>query len=186
MNPTFTCHPFLRFLTRTRLFRQVSPERHQQIIEGSQPAAKIRVPERAEELEEAGRSGFFCVGLHQRRGNCAGEVAEQRRLDLSEGLDEQEQVAGCANGVRSSCHLDHLLEDRSASAQRGTQNLEHAAIMEALQHLVRGQHGLSVLPGRLLKSRLELPLGIPWRKLQRNRSSHACSYVACRAWICTS
>jgi hypothetical protein len=129
---------------RETLFPQVSPEYHQQIVESSQSAAKILIPKCAHEFEESGRFCLFGVGLNQSFWDRPGKIAEQGRLDLSERSDKQEQVASRTNGLCAASHGDDLLKNLPASSQRASQNFESAAIVQALQDLVRSQHGFSM------------------------------------------
>src|SRR6185503_2988080 len=147
------------------LFNQVSSEHHQQIVESSQSAAKIPVPECAHKFEESGRFRFFSIGLSQGLGNRPRKIAEQRRLDLSQRPDEQEQISSRSNSLRPTSYDNSLLENFLTSAQRSPHHFQHALIVHTLQEVVRCEDRLGMFRWRLLKPHVEFVLRIAWRDM---------------------
>src|ERR1700675_3174961 len=123
-------------------------------------------PEKADRLISLGRR------LGDSFWNCLEDPLEPFRLDASKNAAPKKEISDGPDGLGGSDIVDYLLQDLVTRSQGATHDLQHAMLVQFLEHFVRGQHRLSMFFGGLLQSRAQLGTRAARRNFQRNRLSH--------------
>ena len=103
-------------------------------------------PEKADRLIPFGRR--LCDSLR----NCLEDPLEPFRLNASKNAPPKEEISDGANRLGRPGIVHYFLQNFVARCQPAAQDLQHAAIVQLLEHLVGGQDRFCVLFGCLIQA----------------------------------
>src|SRR5258708_37386323 len=99
---------------------------------------------------------WLCGRFRQAFRNRFEDTLKRLRLDAAENVLPENQISYGANCLRSSDLVHDFIQNVIARRQHAARQLQHAAIMQLLQHFVGRQDRFSVLLGSVLQTRLQL------------------------------
>src|SRR5216683_6509890 len=135
----------------------------------SQTAETIFADGAPKQLEKPDR----LISLRRRLGdsfwNGLEDSLEPLRLDAPKNAAPKKEIPESSNGLRRSGIVDNLLQNLVTRRQGAAHDLQHAALVQLLEHFVGAQHGFRVFFRSLLQSRAQFSAWIAWRNFKRNR-----------------
>src|SRR5258708_12315403 len=142
---------------------EVTSKGLQQINGGRETAKTIFVSETPKHTEHADRLVSLRCCLGDPFGNCLEKTLEPIRFNASKNLATEEQIPDGSNGFGRSCTVHYLLQKFVTRRQGAAHNLQHAAILQLLEHLVPTKHDFAMFFPRLLQPRAQpsTPLARP-------------------------
>src|SRR5260370_12982307 len=123
-----------------------------QVNGGRETAKTIFVSETPKHTEPADRLVLLRCCLGDPFGNCLEKTLEPIRFNASKNLATEEQIPDGSNGFGRSCTVHYLLQKFVTRRQGAAHNLQHAAIVQLLDHPVRSHHAFGLFFRRPLPS----------------------------------
>src|SRR5258708_31913905 len=122
----------------------MAPKSLQEVNGCSQTAETILANGAPKQPEEADRLISLRRRLCDSFGNCLEDSLEPFRLDAPKNAAPEKQIPDSSNGLGRSGIVDYLLQNLVTRCQGATHDLQHAALVQLLQHFVGAQHGFRV------------------------------------------
>src|ERR1700682_4679496 len=87
--------------------------------------------------------------------NCLEDPLEPFRLDAPKNAAPKKEIPYRSNGLGRSGIVDYLLQNLVTRCQGTAHDLQHAALVQLLEHFVGAQHGFRVFFRSLLQPRAQ-------------------------------